>query len=153
MFIKVAFEKGVTWYSRVIQWWTRGPYSHVELWLDGEVDKALCFSSLEGVGVRFAVRDLRGTFDTITVSENSQAGLEMYKAALPLTGKKYDWLGILGFAGPLKLHDSKDRFCSEVCYEMLDTEGFLHDAEARWKVSPNELADVVADKYGKPQRL
>ena len=160
MFVRAVFynaKRGANpLWSKAIAWWTNGDYSHVELWFDGDADKAKCFSSEEGQGVRFITRDLREHFDVVNISDKPIDGIIVYEQAAPLTGKKYDWLGLLGFmyVGPLKLHDVNNRFCSEVCFEVLEkAKLFYAFGEQRWKVSPNELATLLSVKFGTPQPI
>lgn len=151
MFLRLAFRninKGhAKLYQRVIAWWTGGPYCHVELWFDGPVDKAFTYSSLEGEGTRFINQDI-SDYDWVSITEVDAEAYEVYKYCARRPRFKYDYVGLLGFTGPFKIHDASDRFCSEICYETLDENGFLKDPEARWKVSPNELARKIVGPYG-----
>lgn len=151
MFLRIAFadsRKTGRFYQRLIAWWTQpGPYCHVELWFDGEGDNCVTYSSLEGVGTRFTVQGLEA-YDWVSITEDPQKAQKVYDFCYARPRYKYDWWGLLGFLGPFKFHDNEDRFCSENCYETLDLTGFLHDPEQRWKVSPNELAAIIAAKYG-----
>ena len=153
MFVRLAFfnasrGKSSLW-SKSIAWWTRpGPYSHVELWLANDAENALCFSAVEGTGTRFTTRSLVGGFDVVSLSEDARRSMEVRKQCAAIGRTSYDWLGLLGFLGPIKVHDGDDRFCSEVCYEVLDKAGLIKDPEQRWKVSPNDLAHKVTSIYG-----
>lgn len=157
MFIKIAFKRAKdtgSFWSKGIGWWTHSPYSHCELWLDGPVDMAYCFSAREGEQSGFKIIELKGLFDVYTLSLDNQVGLKVFNFAKLLTGKKYDWLGLLGFLGPWKVHDDRDRFCSEVCFEVLEGTGLLAaNSEKRWKVSPGELSKEIQSIYGPPSKM
>lgn len=156
MFIRVAFKNAFrsrSLWSKGIAWWTRGPYSHVELWLAGEPEAAICFSSREGKGTGRAILDLRPNFDVIqltTSSTDPKIFEKIYSLCESEPHKSYDWLGLLGFLGPAKVHDSRDRFCSEYVYEKLEQADCLAvvGGPDRWKVSPNQLADILRAKFG-----
>lgn len=157
MVVKVAFKRardtGSIW-SKAISWWTRSPYSHCELWLDGGDDNAYCFSAREGEKSGFKVIDLRGVFDVFIISLDTTEGLKVFNICKLLVNKGYDWLGLLGFLGPWKVHDNNDRFCSEVCFEVLETAKLLaSSSEKRWKVSPGELAQELQSIYGPPSKV
>ena len=151
MFLRIVFadsRKTKKFYQRLIAWWTRpGPYCHCELWFSGTKEKALTYSSLEGAGTRFTVQSLED-YDYVSITEDSKEALKVFRFCNERPRFKYDWAGIVGFTGPFKIHDDDDRFCSENCYESLGLTGWLENKEERWKVSPNELAKIVAAKYG-----
>lgn len=142
-------------WSRLISAWTGGPYSHVELWLAGPKEAAVCFSAREGQGVRFKVIDLTdGQWDEIKISENKEDVKKILNFALPQVGMGYDWLGLLGFVKPWHisfLHDSDDRFCSEVCSEDLNKADLLKlQGLHPWEINPNKLAALLALQYKTP---
>lgn len=156
MFIKLAFKNVAhvhNPYSKVIAIWTGGIYSHVELWFSGEPNNALCFSSREGSGTSFKNIDLTQAYDSVTVTTDNIIAMKCLNAAQALDHKKYDWIGIVGFVLPFGEHDSRNRFCSEVCYELLCNVGLMPNDEAMYKVSPVELANKATFLFGAAQPL
>ncbi|UUZ68071.1 hypothetical protein LP416_27790 [Polaromonas sp. P2-4] len=113
-----------------MQWWTRGPYSHCELVIDG-----LCFSSsLRDGGVRVKRIDLTtGRWDVVTVQADAQHARDWFYAHL---GAGYDAAGLLGFVLPWRTQDRRRWFCSEACAEAL----LMPES---WAISPNGLARLV----------
>ncbi len=140
--IQVAFYKGRTrLFDRLVQWWTRGPYSHCEIVIDG-----LCHSSswLDG-GVRVKSIDLAsGRWDLVDI----EADLVVNEAAVRAwfaqhAGQQYDLAGLLGFVLPWRTEDRRRWFCSEACAEALWY-------PRSWTISPNRLARMLAtgDPHG-----
>lgn len=152
MFVKAVFrntQRGkVYWYQKLIAWWTKpGPYCHVEFWFQGDSHSALTFSSMEGTGTRFVHQDLSG-FDVVTLTEDEEKAKKLFDWCASMQHKSYDWWGIVGFTGPIKVHDDKDRFCSEVVFEGAEVNGLITSKDQRWKVSPNELSLIFASNFG-----
>ena len=110
-------------------------YSHTEICIDG-----VCYSSsVRDNGVRSKVIDLNsGKWDYIDIT--SQADKEYaLKVFESKKGKKYDWLGALGFGLPFFKQNSNKEYCFEITAEML---GLAHPS----KVTPTELINI----FGKP---
>jgi len=117
MTFKIAFYKGVHpglpgIYNRLVQWWTKSPYSHCELVFS---DGLSASSSFMDGGVRF--KQINYSTDThwdfITLpNELEHAARKWFEDRV---GAKYDLKGNLGFVIGA-VHDSKDKFfCSEAC--------------------------------------
>ena len=155
MFVRVLFKRAENFglWSKLIAWWTKGPYSHTEIWLCNEPEDALCYSSQEKTGSRFKILNVKDTFDYVSISENNKDGQRLYDYCTKLPHYKYDWLGLFGFLGPYKIHDDRDRFCSEICFEVLEENGFFDNDEERWQVSPNYFAKILSEKFGKIKRV
>ena len=125
----VLASKGISLTSRLIRWWQWGfPYTHIaycsdladpndpvvmEAWWDG-VRKGW-FSEVHTPGTEFAVF-------SVEVSKSQKVQIERFLSSQ--TGRKYDWLGILGF--PLrnwKLESKKRWFCSELVFTAFQKAG------------------------------
>jgi len=136
--IKLAFYKGEgTVYSKLIRWWTRGKYSHVEI-----VVGSYQYSSIEGIGVRKEWHKYdRSEWDYVDVYDlNIDDVLEFFEMT---KGHKYDKIGILGFIIPLK-DRTNEWFCSEWCSNALKISGY----KVMWnkepsKISPNKLYKML----------
>lgn len=140
--VQVALYKGRSrLFDRVVQWWTRGPYSHVEIVTHRSYSgAAACISSswLDG-GVRGKWIHLRpDRWDVFEVEGDSQAAIAWLERH---QGKPYDTLGLLGFVfRPMK--DNRRRwFCSEAVAAIL---GYPEP----WRFSPNDLANVLTKRKG-----
>lgn len=130
--VKIAFYKDKRHlFNRAVAWWTRGPYSHCELIIDG-----ISYSSSIGDGgVRSKVIDYRedrwDIYDLPWVnSADAKAWFEQH------IGQSYDILGLVGFI-IRRINGRRTRFfCSEACAESIGlTEG--------WRFDPNTLASIV----------
>ena len=142
--VKFAFYKktapGADWTDKVISWWTKGPYSHVELIIDG-----IMYSSSPRDGrVRCEPHKYdTATWDYIEVLVSTQDKNRIKKFFLKTEGRTYDWLGIAGFVVPV--HDSEKKyFCSEWCTKA----GIIGGIECLFdknpaRMSPNRLANSL----------
>lgn len=138
----LAFYKGKgRFFDRLIRWWTRGPFSHVEVVLDinHATMSALCLSASPREGtVREKVITLSPEkWDLLIVPwgsvdyARSQTGNAM--------GQRYDWFGII-FSQilPTARHHRGKWFCSELCAKAL---GLCEPH----RYSPTSLHNVVSD--------
>lgn len=131
--IRLAFYKAQwgKWTDLVISGWTwiwnpfTKPYSHVEIGFVIQ-DQWMYFSSCarKNQGTRWISADKlfkhseRWDIEEIVFSEER---IEMMiKRAKDISGKKYDWLGIMGFATLTGRLNSKNRwYCSEAIWYVL----------------------------------
>ena len=141
--VKLAFYKGLSapnrnWQDKLICLWTKGQYSHVEL-----IVYDYMYSSSPTSG---KVRKEPHTIDNdvweyVSIDNvNTDNILEFFELT---KGKKYDWLGILGFIIPLK--DRTDKwFCSEWVSNALKISGYKNLwIQEPSKISPNKLYKIV----------
>jgi hypothetical protein len=139
--IEFAFYKKsaprANWADEIISWWTNGPYSHVELIIDGVMYSS---SPRDGyVRCKPHIYDPL-SWDYIDVSVSDRDIDRIKKFFTKTENRKYDWLGILGFIIPV--HDSEQKyFCSEWCTKAGIIGGIecLYDKNPS-RMSPNRLA-------------
>ena len=136
--VRVAFYKGKgTWFDKGIRWWTRSPYSHVELVM-GEV----CYSSSpRDGGVRDKIISLGASWEVAPVPWLDQGrAVEIYETH---RGEGYDFTGIVTrqvFNAPL---DKRSRwFCSEFVAHCL---GLPNPS----KYSPGDLHELLTTGWMK----
>lgn len=90
-------------------------YSHTEICIDG-----VCYSSsVRDKGVRSKVINLdSGKWDYIDITGkvDREYALKVFESK---KGKKYDWLGALGFGLPFLKQNPDKEFCFEACASML----------------------------------
>ena len=114
MKIQLAFYKGKgDWMDKVIRWWTRSPYSHCEIVIDG-----IWYSSSPRTGkVRAAtIYPKENHWDFIELLCTAEQKQIMVRALESQLGKPYDYLGIfLSQVIPLSIQDPTKWFCSEIC--------------------------------------
>ena len=135
-------------FDRIIQWFTRSPYVHVELVFDDSVPAhSLCFSAVPGDGVRFTILDLTLKEWRLIDLPDSVTPEKCRPVAESYRGERYDWLGILGFSSPfadLHMHDDRDKFCNEVCIDVLQRACGMFPHVKAWCQSPGDLYRMVA---------
>lgn len=120
-------------FNRLISWWTKGKYSHVEIVLS---DGTSYSSSFMDGGVRGKHIQFNGSnWDFINVSSLVEEDV-IKKNIEKHIGKQYDLSGIIGFVyGPKK--ESKNKmFCSEFVMDVL---GY----QESWRFSPNTMFSVI----------
>lgn len=122
--------------DRVIRFWMRGPYAHVEAVLaDYGNGTYQCASSVPGVGVRIATLALPASdYDIVDGPGDAAKARAWFEAR---AGKAYDYVGLFGFVVRPATGDSRNKFwCSEACLEAI---GFPEP----WRYDPNGMHDIV----------
>lgn len=135
--MQIAFYKGTSaayfgLYNRLVRWWTRGPYSHVEIVFS---DGLSASSSFQDGGVRFKRIDYDARkWDMVALPQAEEQAVRQWFAAH--VGEEYDVLGNAGFVIDA-LNDGKRRwFCSEAVAAALGI-------PEPWRFHPNSLASVL----------
>lgn len=147
--VKLAFkkiDKDSKIIPKLISWWTKSEYYHVEIILDGY------WVSIFEDGVKInRLRELEGSWDYADLGdiEVSEVQRELFFKFLFLqNGKKYDFMGIF-FSQliPLRLQNPKRWFCSECVTSLLK---LLYVREVFFKLpasmSPGDLAKIYLKK-------
>jgi len=143
MTIYIAFYKGRggNWWQKaqdgLIRFFTRGQYSHCEIAVQTSSGHYQCVtSSPRDGGVRMKTMHLPADkWDKIRVEASYDDVNNFYALH---KGKKYDWLGVLGFV--LRTRQNPNRyFCSEYVAEFLE----MHEP---WRFSPNDLYAILNAK-------
>jgi hypothetical protein len=144
--VKLAFYKAHQggWDDKLISWWTKGPYSHVEIVVGPDVDNLTMYSSYASDG---GVRRTLHKYDP-TVWEYVDIDLDfnvLFQIYQRTNGMKYDYLGMLGFILPFKDRENK-WFCSEWVSNVLKCNGDkrFYTLEPS-RISPNKLYKIVRD--------
>jgi len=115
--LRAAFYKGTHAglpgiYNRLVRWWTRSPYSHVELLFhDGK--EAASSSYMDG-GVRFKAIDFDPElWDFVDVPATAEWAVSAYLWFIDHHGQAYDLLGNMHFVLSAIGDDKRKWFCSE----------------------------------------
>lgn len=137
----ILLYQGSRFVSRLIQWGTKSPYSHVAVVVDPEIYLGIESNTGSEAGVR--ALDLRkleeGVVDIFRVKpEFSFEGREVISFLVARLGAKYDYGGVAGL-GVMKLASAltgfktltgynrfqreRDYFCSELVYEAFTAGG------------------------------
>ena len=148
--MKIAFYRypadSVWWkvlHHKLVCWWTRGKYSHVEIVLASSKDGYTCASSsARDGGVRIkTIKTMPTTKWDFVEIPMSDDGLARVRAWFEReSGKKYDYLAWLGFLFRRVRGSTTKWFCSEAIADCLG----YRDA---WRFDPNTLF-VVLKKGG-----
>ena len=121
--MKVAFYKGTHAglpgiYNRLVRWWTRSPYSHVELILADRPKKGFSYaassSAMDG-GVRFKTIEFDPALWEIVELPERMDENAAWNWFLEHEGQAYDLLGNLHFVVSAIGDDKRKWFCSEAC--------------------------------------
>lgn len=123
------------WVDKIIRLFTGKPYSHCELAV-ANGDKYLCYSSSpRDGGVRYKAMHLsEDKWDLIPITGVSVAQITQFYGKT--AGKKYDFVGAIGCALPLRQKPSR-YYCSEWCYEA------VFGQAPKTAISPNQLAQIA----------
>ena len=130
--------------SKLIAWWTNGKYDHTEL-IIVENNVAMMYSAISYENIVRSKKHYinKDIYDYVNIKCSSN-DLTIIKQFLNgIIGKKYDWLGILGFIIPFKDRENK-WFCSEVVSNALKIIGkpYMFNREPS-TISPNKLAIIL----------
>ena len=133
--MKVAFYKAEygTWFDKLIAFWTRSKYSHVEL----ITDTGNAFSASDRAGkVRFAnINFDSGHWDLMNVSQDPK---QVSKRMAEILGKPYDFKGVFFWFVIPHSYEAKDKYwCSEAVAYVL---GIIPST-----ISPQRLYEVLSD--------
>lgn len=132
--MKVAFYKGKTrLFNKLVRWWTRGPYSHVEIvFSDG-----LSYSSsyIDG-GVRSKrIRFDERLWDFVQLDDQLDESTIRMRAE-KMIGSGFDVMGLFGFIMRRVSHSKNRLFCSEFVMRCL---GYSDP----WRFDPNTAYSVI----------
>lgn len=134
--MKFAFYKGKgTLVDRLIRWWQRGPYSHVETLLTDQGNGTFeCASSVRGQGVRIASVEITNSdWDIVDFPADATAVRSWFETH---AGAGYDWLGIFGFVLRPFGGEPRRYFCSEAIATALGI-------DEPFRFDPNALFDCL----------
>lgn len=132
-----AFYKGTRpgWqgiYSRLVRWWGRGPYSHVELVFAGDIAASASF--IDG-GVRLKqIQFDPDHWDFIDLPDALEDDARRW--FVDRIGEKYDIAGNIRFIFPPMRDGRRKWFCSEAIAAALK----IPDP---WRYEPNVLASTL----------
>jgi len=138
---KLIRFKTATWKQRLNGEWKDLP-SHCELLFD---NCQMFSASFREDVVRFKKHSYTGkAWCRIDIGLTDSQILQVGRFAREQAGKKYDYLGILGFVFPF-VKDAKNRwFCSEICSEALKQVEYL-DIKDSAKISPVKLKQIIKE--------
>ena len=147
MKLYLAFYKGKgSFFSKAIRWWTRSPYSHVEIAVPkNDTNLYECFTSSErDGGVRHKRMELpTEKWDLVEVHIPVGKKGEVFVWFRNNMDKKYDWAGIFGMVVSSHADKVNRYFCSEACLTALQAAGWGLGLRPS-KTSPGALYDFAA---------
>jgi hypothetical protein len=137
--MEFAFSKKTTFLDKIIKWWDRGAYCHVECILDQAPDGTYTIASSEpGVGVRTLTgqRLSPADWDFVNVPKVDAAAVKLWFDEH--AGEPYFWMGLFGFVVRPAVRWSKSKwFCSEACL----TAAF--GIQQSWRFTPTAMYEIV----------
>lgn len=153
----LAFKKAAatdSLWSKLIAQLTKGPYSHVEMHISGELLEANCFSSRELSGCAFGTINLgeAAMWELLEIPTTPIQDLQAAAFAAGSNGKPYDYMDLVDALrgnGGQRFHYG--RFCSSVTTELL--QHILPELglpNSFWTVSPNRLYEILITAGFKP---
>ena len=123
MTITLQFAQGTDGTSLAIQWFSQGPWSHVDSVLD---DGTLLGARLEGgVAIRPSTYLGAEKVGRITIPATDEQTAEYYRFIASQVGKLYDTTGIIGFVADRNWRTPDSWFCSELVAAGLEQCGFF----------------------------
>jgi uncharacterized protein YycO len=150
MTLYIQLHKGRSFFSRLIKWQTRSPYSHASVWFVDHADPhgGVVIESMEGKGVRAVPADWYGALRAeghialYTVPSLTDGQIALIRSFMEgQIGLKYDWHAVFKFV-TRRAHAHDDKwFCSELVFDAFKEAGvvLLNNTEA-WAVWPGQLA-------------
>ena len=157
MKIKVAFYKGKgDWKNKIIRWWTKSPYSHVELVLPDDITWVSISPLLTGkVSARsfYEVEDIND-WDFLTFNLSWREPVRKYQIEQlhnfikQTNGAKYDWAGmILSQIFPYLIKHRDRWYCSEwIAHALVKARIVMWDSINIYRtpnLSPGKLFEIL----------
>lgn len=133
--VKLAFYKGEgNWVDKIIRWWTKSQYSHVEV----VVGDMWYSSSPRDGGVRSMRMEDYNAEHWDIIGYPGVSASDVFDLFRKTKGSKYDFIGILfSQVLPIGLHSSTKWYCSEWAAELKYN---------NTNISPQELYELVSNK-------
>jgi hypothetical protein len=97
---------------------TGGKYCHVEAWLYGPINRAVCYSARQPHGTSIQIIDLSdlSLWMAVPVSTSADEDKWLYGYAVGGSGRPYNAAGIVGIGTDTGISVPWDRFCSQECF-------------------------------------
>jgi hypothetical protein len=148
--IRIAFFKGDKheWHHRFVRWWTKSPYSHAEIILDGETWVSISPFLYTRVAARVRTQVDESDWDFLTFRVTAEELRALKSFISETTGDGYDWIGmILSQILPIIIKGKGRWYCSQWIAHALGWAGIV-----RWKrlgiyefpdLHPGKLHDIL----------
>jgi hypothetical protein len=134
-------EPGIA--AKAIRWWTKSPYSHVEL----HFGDGICFSSRPGSGCGWKYYDVnRPDIVRISLDQLDPYYDRIIRFCYAEAECAYDWKGIVFcMVFPFGWQSRSKWFCSEICTAMCQLAGIFQDVKPH-EVTPGALFKLVTTR-------
>lgn len=143
---KIAALTDSSW-SKAIAAASHSKYSHVEGWLSGAQNNALCFSAREPKGCSYAAVDLTTPeWEIVPLKLSDMENLIIRGFCMGADGKDYDFPGLAGYELGTGLHSDSDLFCSECWATALRDCANWDLLKDPWMISPGDLYNLAVAK-------
>ena len=148
--LQIRFVSGKGWDSRLIEWYSRCPWSHVELLIDkrrtlgaqfkGGVKWRSVYDSAYAKAIKYEVWELPLT------NEQSAIGRQLVLDAI---SSSYDWRAIFSFVlGPHRWHKKGAYICSGFVAGVLSSLGKMALTEPIENYTPRDIYMLVPNLVG-----
>src|SRR5688572_9599894 len=117
---KILLFRGKGFFSTLIRWQTRSPFSHAAILLP---DGVTIIESWQGEGVRKKKVTNWSDIDKFTVNVSPEVWEKVIAFCESQVGKKYDYLQVLRFVSRRKGKDDSKWFCSELVFRGFELAG------------------------------
>lgn len=137
--MKILFRKSTaSMLMRLVCYITGGNYGHVEIaFSDG-----MCFSAIPLYGVKMRrIQNLKD-YTIIDVSVTKKQEEKTRKHCRNICGKKYDYIGVLGFLFNQDTFNNSRWYCSRLCAVILHQLGKCH-YDGYGRISPSDLFAIL----------
>ena len=149
--IRIAFFKGNKreWHHRFVRWWTRSPYSHAEIVLEGDTWVSISPFLFARVAARVRTHVPDSDWDYLDFRVTSEELGALKDFVSETTGDGYDWIGmLLSQVLPIIIKGKGRWYCSSWVFTALNYAGIIRSRSTKIKeipdLSPGRLHDILS---------
>lgn len=153
--IRIAFFRGDQreWHHRFIRWWTRSPYSHAEIVLDGDTWVSISPFLFTRVAARVRTQVPGDDWDYLDFHVTPEEMRALKDFISETTGDGYDWIGmLLSQILPFIVKGKGRWYCSSWVFTALNYAGIIRSRSTKIKeipdLSPGRLYEILLVEHG-----
>jgi len=153
--IRIAFFKGDKqgWHHRFVRWWTRSPYSHVEIVLNGDAWASISPFIFTRVAARVRTHVPPDDWDYLDFEVTPEELDALKDFISETTGDGYDWPGmLLSQVLPFIIKGKGKWYCSSWVFTALNYAGIIRSRSTKIKeipdLSPGRLYEILLVEHG-----
>jgi hypothetical protein len=153
--IQIAFFKGDKheWHHRFIRWWTKSPYSHAEIVLEGDTWVSISPFLFTRVAARVRTQVPEDEWDYLEFIVTPEELHALKDFISETTGDGYDWPGmLLSQVLPFIIKGKGKWYCSSWVFSALSYSGVIKNCTTKIKempdLSPGRLYEILLSDRG-----